>query len=227
MDLISRMEAKNLGLKRFFSGNACPKGHVCERLTSNGTCIQCSKERLKKWSIDKQKKKRNNLQKLHQRVIVLRGEALELGLKRYFTGVECPKCLEVHERRTSDSKCMKCVREKNRKRRKENPEYFKDCINKFHKRNPKAKAVSHNNRRKAVGKISIDQINAAINKQNNKCTYCKGDFSEVGMHIDHYVPISKGGWNLICNIQCLCPTCNLKKGAKDPKEFEGEMNNEH
>lgn len=41
MKLISRAEAKVLGLKRYYTGNACKHGHVAERLTGNRACIVC------------------------------------------------------------------------------------------------------------------------------------------------------------------------------------------
>src|SRR5712692_9579498 len=45
-----RSEARTLGLKRFHSGKACPKGHVCERLVSNGTCIECLRPKKHAWN---------------------------------------------------------------------------------------------------------------------------------------------------------------------------------
>jgi hypothetical protein len=32
LKIISRAKAKALGLTRYYSGKACPHGHVCERL---------------------------------------------------------------------------------------------------------------------------------------------------------------------------------------------------
>jgi|DEB0MinimDraft_6_1074348.scaffolds.fasta_scaffold53708_3 5-methylcytosine-specific restriction endonuclease McrA len=37
----SRKEAKELGLKHYFTGNPCPKGHIADRFVSNGTCAEC------------------------------------------------------------------------------------------------------------------------------------------------------------------------------------------
>jgi len=36
----------------------------------------------------------------------------------------------------------------------------------------------------------------------------------VPFHIDHIIPLSKGGENTKENLQVICRTCNLKKGAK-------------
>ena len=41
MQIITRQEAKEKGLKRYFTGNACKYGHCVERYASNGKCIVC------------------------------------------------------------------------------------------------------------------------------------------------------------------------------------------
>lgn len=42
---ISRAEAKELGLVRYFTGKPCNKGHVAERHTSSAACIECTLRR--------------------------------------------------------------------------------------------------------------------------------------------------------------------------------------
>ena len=37
---------------------------------------------------------------------------------------------------------------------------------------------------------------------------------EVGLHIDHIVPIAKGGKTVKSNLQVLCSKCNGKKSSK-------------
>ena len=44
-DLISRSEAKEAGLTRYFTGARCPKGHVCQRMVSNRDCVDCMRAR--------------------------------------------------------------------------------------------------------------------------------------------------------------------------------------
>ncbi len=42
MEIISRLEAKQLGIKRYFTGKPCPKNHITERFSRNGGCCECS-----------------------------------------------------------------------------------------------------------------------------------------------------------------------------------------
>ncbi|NMF86436.1 HNH endonuclease signature motif containing protein [Nodosilinea sp. P-1105] len=53
-------------------------------------------------------------------------------------------------------------------------------------------------------------------REKGKCANCGVDyFSDISIttHIDHIVPLSKGGCNDLVNLQILCETCNTKKGA--------------
>lgn len=43
-EIITRAEAKAQGLKRFFTGEPCKRGHVAERFTSSKRCYECQRE---------------------------------------------------------------------------------------------------------------------------------------------------------------------------------------
>jgi hypothetical protein len=43
--IISRDEARALGLKRFFTGKPCKHGHVAERRVSTYACVECDRTR--------------------------------------------------------------------------------------------------------------------------------------------------------------------------------------
>lgn len=43
---ITREEAKAAGLKRYFTGEPCGKGHVADRSVSNRSCLECCRERM-------------------------------------------------------------------------------------------------------------------------------------------------------------------------------------
>lgn len=55
-------------------------------------------------------------------------------------------------------------------------------------------------------------------KQRGKCAYCKCHI-RLSYHIDHIIPLSKGGSNWPANIQLTCPQCNLRKHDHDPIDF--------
>lgn len=52
-------------------------------------------------------------------------------------------------------------------------------------------------------------------RDNYTCQIC-GKYmpDEVGLHIDHIIPISKGGKTVLSNLQVLCSKCNGKKSNK-------------
>ena len=45
MEIITRAEARERGLTRFFTGLVCKNDHTSERLTSNGGCVECIRDR--------------------------------------------------------------------------------------------------------------------------------------------------------------------------------------
>lgn len=87
--------------------------------------------------------------------------------------------------------------------------------------NPEKKRVSQHNRRDrlSTGRISSERIQHLLKIQKNRCCYCGAKFTGIGYHADHIIPLALGGPNTDDNIQLLCPTCNLKKGAKDPIQY--------
>jgi len=42
--LVTRIKAKSLGYRRFFTGKPCHQGHVAERYVCNKQCVQCNAE---------------------------------------------------------------------------------------------------------------------------------------------------------------------------------------
>jgi 5-methylcytosine-specific restriction endonuclease McrA len=59
-------------------------------------------------------------------------------------------------------------------------------------------------------------------QQAKVCYWCKAKCARH-YHVDHYVPLAKGGKHEIGNLVISCPTCNLRKNAKDPFEFAREI----
>lgn len=57
-------------------------------------------------------------------------------------------------------------------------------------------------------------------KQKGKCVNCRVELLEY--HIDHLMPLARGGLDVLSNIQLLCPPCNQKKWAKHPLDWARE-----
>lgn len=54
--IVTRKTAKKEGLKTYFSGSKCINGHVSERRTDNGNCVECMRIKCKEYK-DKNKDK--------------------------------------------------------------------------------------------------------------------------------------------------------------------------
>lgn len=55
----SAAEARAIGAKRYFTGRPCPKGHVADRFTARGVCVECHRlVCLKRYQADPERAKR-------------------------------------------------------------------------------------------------------------------------------------------------------------------------
>lgn len=70
--------------------------------------------------------------------------------------------------------------------------------------------------------ITGSELLAWREAQPKKCYWC-GRGCKRKYHVDHYMPLSKGGKHEISNLVISCPTCNLRKHAKDPLDFAREV----
>jgi 5-methylcytosine-specific restriction endonuclease McrA len=61
-------------------------------------------------------------------------------------------------------------------------------------------------------------IESLMNHQRSRCVYCRQSI-KTKFHVDHILPLSKGGTNGKRNIQLLCQPCNQTKHARHPIDF--------
>lgn len=57
--------------------------------------------------------------------------------------------------------------------------------------------------------------------QKGRCAYCQEALTES--HLDHIMPLALGGSGHDANYQLLCPSCNIRKGAKHPTQYAQEI----
>ena len=106
---------------------------------------------------------------------------------------------------------------------KVNVEKNRAASRKFYSLNKSKVKVYHHRRRAqlhaAEGSVSAGREGQLMKLQQGKCACCRVSLKEVKHHIDHMTALSRGGSNDNSNLQLLCATCNLQKGAKDPIAF--------
>lgn len=74
----------------------------------------------------------------------------------------------------------------------------------------------------AEGSHSAADIRHLLLLQRGRCGYCRIRV-RLRFHVDHIFPLARGGSNARKNLQILCPSCNLRKNAKDPLHFAREI----
>lgn len=102
-------------------------------------------------------------------------------------------------------------REKSRLRRLNNPEAERAKTHRYRAR-----------KRNAKGSYTAQDIHLIRENQRNKCWWC-GKSLEGGYHIDHRIPLARGGSNDPSNLVLTCAPCNLSKQDKLPSEWGGRL----
>jgi 5-methylcytosine-specific restriction endonuclease McrA len=206
-----RSAAKLAGENKYFTGRPCAKGHVSQRLTSTGTCCQCSDERYiaKYEEIKAQatqwRKDHPELRRLVQKRSNIK-HAATIKAKR--TEVNKTEKAKI-KRRLYVKEWKKKFPEKNLAKQRKRRDKHRDKYRVYW-------ASVSAKRRGAIGKFTKANIDSIRIQQKGKCAYCKIALSKVREHRDHIVPISRGGTNFPSNLQLLCARCNLQKSASDP-----------
>lgn len=192
--------AREAGLRHYFTGLPCKRWHVACRYTSTGQCVDCQREHRREWAAANPEKERES------RVASLRKwTANNPELKREYA-------------RRSNSKPEVSANNVRRARRwaEANPE-----------RAHELRLVADRNRRAlrrgCPDTHTKDDVAEIMRRQKYRCAECGASVRKTTeRHVDHIMPLSRGGSNGKQNLQVLCPPCNLKKAAKHPIDFAQE-----
>jgi 5-methylcytosine-specific restriction endonuclease McrA len=90
--------------------------------------------------------------------------------------------------------------------------------------NPEKDRMRHHRRRAKKNGCVVSQADVAkvIERSGGLCSLCRAYVPEDLRHIDHIIPLHRGGPHSQENLQLLCYRCNSSKGAKLPGEVEPE-----
>lgn len=120
-----------------------------------------------------------------------------------------------------------------------NKEYKKEYARQWREENPERsyqtrRAWRENNPEKTSAMIAnayakrVSKIDETISKEDWifimqltgwKCFYCGCNLTKGNRHLDHYIPLSKGGAHHVENLAPSCKSCNLRKHDKLPHDF--------
>ncbi len=129
--------------------------------------------------------------------------------------------------------------DKMRKWRQENPDKMKMAVRSWRQKNPHLLKEGHkrwmkknadhvreyNRKRRAmkrqatIQQFDIDQLNQRMSIFGYRCVYCGGPFE----HVDHVIPLSRGGAHCLANLRPACAACNLSKHAKKLTDWLSEV----
>jgi len=74
--------------------------------------------------------------------------------------------------------------------------------------------------KQSEGQHTAEDIKRLIAGQKGHCWWCSKKIPDDKHHVDHRIPIAKGGGNGVENLVISCARCNHKKSSKMPWEME-------
>lgn len=157
-----RKAAKDRGEFHYFTGRPCKRGHIAERLTKSGYCLECRRERGRSEYLKNPEyfalKSKNYYDK--------NAEVMKQKTRRWTSIPENKEKMKV-TRAAYMKKCGETVLEKARRSaksyRERFPEKAKQAINDWWAKNPERKKTYHRNRRAKIRGNGGSHTQADIN----------------------------------------------------------------
>ena len=204
----TRKEAIEQGSKYYFTGKPCKHGHVSKRISSNRACFVCGYEQSVNY-------RKENLEKV--RAIEAKSKKKDYLKNRNERIKKSKMWREANKEKQSAMKTLYYELNRDIVLKRAKHAY------KFNKNGRRDNIIARNAKRKCShGSGALPkEIRGLLLKQNYKCASCLSSVKKK-RHLDHIIPLSKGGDSSIGNLQWLCPKCNLRKSAKDPYEWAQE-----
>lgn len=218
MLVISWSQAKAAGLKHYFTGKPCKRGHIEKRFVSCGKCMECARLEAAAYASANPAK------------------CQEMRAERYAENRDETKAKVAAWRAANRERSMasgRAYREANREKLRlaaaaryaADPDHCRSVYRAWCAANVERVRAFRLNRvarqKSAEGSYTGDDIKRIYEAQKGRCACCR---EKVGKkyHVDHISPLASGGSNWPSHLQILCPTCNRRKGAKDPIQFSRE-----
>ncbi len=138
----TRAEAKALGAARYHTGVPCKRGHIADRYTKSGSCVECAGG-LPEVPIIGKRSPTSGL-------LVRRIDARNAGEKFFDSGTPCAKEGHLSPRYTTNGNCVECGRKQSVEWGREHPDRMKEAKDKWMKDNAEYMRVYHKARRQKL-----------------------------------------------------------------------------
>lgn len=241
----TKAEARSAGLKHYYTGKPCKRGHLAPRNLS-AQCVECHREDVKAaYVANPEPQKKRSMERYERRKVEEPDALREEGrLKQAaWKAANYEHVLErsrEYENRTRDHRNYLA-----RLRYAKNPQWFRDKTKRnrnanandesrrknaeasrdWRKNNPELSRMHDKNkraaRRGAEGKFTCEDVSRIREAQKDKCAYCRKPLKGKGT-VDHIVALANGGTNWPSNLQLACRSCNSRKRTKDAIDFARE-----
>jgi hypothetical protein len=226
MEVISRKDAKEQGLKVYYTGKPCKNGHFSERYASSTTCVDCSKA----WAKSHKNERAEYMKEYQERT------SYKEYQKKYRTeNKEVLSKAKLEWRQFNKEKVKEYFREYNEKNYTKLREYRKEYYSseevrlrykEKYKENPLAFTV-HNACREALKRTTQCRwADKKILRQIFKKIKLLNKESKTTYHADHILPLKHP---LVCglhnhfNLRIVTASENLTKSNKfDPDRYRHE-----
>lgn len=109
------------------------------------------------------------------------------------------------------------LNEKSRRYYEENPARRQEAIKRWECKNPEKVRQRHRNaqaRRRAASRAGENlKVEEVLRRSDGLCGICETPVDPSDFHIDHIIPLARGGAHSYANTQAAHPLCNQRKGA--------------
>jgi len=145
--IITRAGAKARGLRRYFTGEPCKRGHVAEKWTAGGRCVECARE----W-------REVNVEKERERLRIYREANVEKvrEVMHQYYAANREKCDALNRKWVQNNR--EKIREASRKRYEANPEEERERQRQSRKAN-REKCRARERKYKAANRVRIRRQN--------------------------------------------------------------------